>query len=68
MRIAWHADDGHDQFGVEYVLESGDAGTRLAQHDEARLGAPRLLWPIMRAGIGRDMAKQLRHLKVLLEG
>ena len=41
--------------------------TRLTQRDDTQLGAPRLLQPVVRAGIGRDIEKQLRELRRLLE-
>jgi hypothetical protein len=66
-RIAWHEDDGHDVIDVVYELESVWTATRLVQVDEARLGAPRLLQPVMKAGIRRDIRRQLRELKRVLE-
>jgi Polyketide cyclase / dehydrase and lipid transport len=66
-RIAWHGDDGTDVIDVSYVLEPVWTSTRLTQRDDAVLGAPRLLHPLLRIGIGRDMARQLRTLKRVLE-
>jgi hypothetical protein len=67
-RLEWLEDDGTDVFRVTYSLERLDSGrTRLSQTSEATIGAPRLLHPIFRAGIGRDIAGQLRRLKKLLE-
>jgi hypothetical protein len=39
----------------------------MRQVSRATLGAPRLLRPLYRAGIGRDIAGQLKALKGLLE-
>lgn len=66
-RIEWIEDDGVDRFEVTYELEPHAGGTRLSQCSDARLGAPKLLHPIWRRGIGRDIAGQLRSLKDLLE-
>jgi hypothetical protein len=65
--VVWHEDDGTDVFDVTYELASVWTATRLTQHDVVRLGAPRPLHPILRAGIGRDVARQLRALKRVLE-
>lgn len=66
-RIEWHEDDGHDRITVTYTLEPEDGSTRFTQRDDAELGAPRLLHPMMRAGIGADIASQLRRLRRHLE-
>ena len=66
-RLEWREDDGTDVFEVTYELEVVGGRTRLTQRSVATLGAPRLLHPIYRAGIGRDIAKQLEELKKLLE-
>jgi hypothetical protein len=66
-RIEWREDDGTDVFLVEYSLEAIANGTRLRQRSDAELGAGRLLRPIFRIGIGRDIAGQLRALKRILE-
>jgi Polyketide cyclase / dehydrase and lipid transport len=60
-------DDGVDRFEVTYALEEHAGGTRLTQRSDARLGAPKLLHPIWRRGIQRDIDRQLRALKGLLE-
>ena len=68
-RIAWREDDGADVIDVGYELESVWTSTRLTQCDDVvRLGAPRLLHPLLRIGIGRDVERQLRALKRVLEG
>jgi carbon monoxide dehydrogenase subunit G len=69
-RLDWREDDGTDVFLVSYTLEPLHAGraTRLTQTSDATVGAPRLLRPHYRVGIGRDMAGQLRRLRKLLEG
>jgi hypothetical protein len=66
-RIEWHGDDGTDVFQVEYLLEATPDGTRLRQTSNAELRVARLLRPIFRLGIGRDIAGQLRVLKRVLE-
>jgi uncharacterized membrane protein len=66
--IEWREDDGTDVFEVVYELsENGDGRTRMKQRSDAEIGAPRLLHPLFRAGIGRDLERQLRELKRLLE-
>ena len=66
-RIDWHEDDGADVVDVTYELESVWTATRLTQRDEAQLGAPAALRPLLEIGIGRDMTRQLQTLKRLLE-
>jgi uncharacterized protein YndB with AHSA1/START domain len=66
-RIEWREDDGTDVFMVEYLLEATAAGTRLRQRSDAELGSSRLLRPLYRIGIGRDIGGQLRALKKVLE-
>jgi uncharacterized protein YndB with AHSA1/START domain len=66
-RIVWHEDDGTDVVDVTYELESVWTATRLTQRDVVRLGAPRPLHPLLRAGIGRDVTRQLHALKRILE-
>ena len=67
-RIDWREDDGTDVFLVSYSLEAiAEGRTRLTQTSDAAIGAPRVFHPIYRAGIGRDIAGQLRRLKRLLE-
>jgi uncharacterized protein YndB with AHSA1/START domain len=68
-RIEWLQDDGVDVFRVSYALSALESGaTRFTQRSEASVGAvPRWLWPLWRFGIGRDVARQLRDLKKLLE-
>jgi hypothetical protein len=60
-------DDGTDVFRVTYELEVVEGGTRLRQSSDADLGAPRLVQPIVRAGVARDIERQLRELKRVLE-
>jgi Polyketide cyclase / dehydrase and lipid transport len=67
VRIAWREEDGGDVIDVTYELEPVWTSTRLTQRDDARLGAPRVLHPLLRIGIGRDVARQLRTLKRVLE-
>lgn len=65
--LTWREDDGHDTLVVTYQLEKLGDSTRMTQITDARLAAPRALHPLMRAGIGHDIHRQLRALKVLLE-
>jgi carbon monoxide dehydrogenase subunit G len=66
-RLEWVEDDGHDVFRVTYELEATGAGTRFRQRSDADVGVPKPLQPLFRHGIGRDVARQLRDLKRLLE-
>jgi uncharacterized protein YndB with AHSA1/START domain len=67
--IELREDDGTDVFTVVYELsDAGDGRTRMCQRSDAEIGAPRLLHPLFKAGIGRDLERQLRELKKLLEG
>ncbi|UTI65169.1 SRPBCC family protein [Paraconexibacter antarcticus] len=65
--IRWHEDDGHDVIDVTYSLEARGTSTWFTQSDEARLGGPRVLHPIIKAGIGHDLAAQLKRLRRHLE-
>ena len=66
-RIEWHEDDGHDTVDVTYTLEDQGGSTGFTQCSIATLSSPRLLAPIMRHGIGRDIEQQLKRLKRTLE-
>jgi hypothetical protein len=67
-RIELTQDDGTDSFDVTYELSELGGGTRLVQRSEANIGAvPRFMYPLWRHGIGRDVARQLRELKKLLD-
>jgi uncharacterized protein YndB with AHSA1/START domain len=67
-RLRWREEDGTDVFEVTYSLEAvGVDASQMTQRSVATLGAPRLLQPLFKLGIGRDLAKQLRLLKELLE-
>src|SRR5438093_12693641 len=66
-RIEWREDDGVDLFHVIYELETIWTWTRLTQPSDVFLGTPRVLHPLLKAGIGRDVARQLRALKRVLE-
>jgi hypothetical protein len=52
---------------VTYTLEVVDGATRLTQRTDAKLGVPWVLQRLMRAGIGRDIGRQLKTLKAKLE-
>jgi uncharacterized protein YndB with AHSA1/START domain len=69
-RLEWREDDGTDVFRVTYDLSpTASGGTLLRQRSDAEIGAvPRWLHPLWRHGIGRDVQRQLRDLKKLLEG
>ena len=62
-RIEWRESDGADVFVVTYTLAPLGATTRLTQRTEARLSAPRLLHPLLRIGIARDVSRQLKALR-----
>ena len=64
-----HEDDGTDVFRVGYALSpTASGGTLFRQRSDATVGAvPRWLYPLWRLGIGRDVQRQLRDLKRLLE-
>jgi uncharacterized protein YndB with AHSA1/START domain len=66
-RIEWYEDDGSDTFQVTYTLEDVNGSTRFTQQSIASLSTSRLLAPVMRHGIGRDIDKQLKRLKATLE-
>jgi uncharacterized protein YndB with AHSA1/START domain len=67
-RLVWREDDGTDSFDVTYELESTPAGTLFRQRSDANVGAvPRFMYPLWKHGIGRDIARQLRELKKVLE-
>ena len=68
-RLEWREDDGTDVFRVAYSLSATPSGgTLLRQRSDATIGAvPRWLHPLWRRGIGRDLQRQLRDLKQLLE-
>jgi uncharacterized membrane protein len=67
-RISWREHDGHDVLVVSYLLEDLGRSTRFTQRSDAQLAAPRVLHPLMRAGIAHDIQGQLKALKTLLEG
>ncbi len=68
--VEWLEDDGTDVFRVTYSLSpTASGGTEFVQRSDAAVGAaPRFLLPLWRFGIGRDVARQLRDLKRVLEG
>jgi hypothetical protein len=65
--IAWREEDGTDALDVTYTLEAVWTATRMTQRTAGELGAPAALRPFVRHGIGRDVARQQRALKLLLE-
>jgi uncharacterized protein YndB with AHSA1/START domain len=66
-RIEWREEDGVDVFTVTYAIEALGDRSRLTQTSVGQLGSSRLLRPLYRRGIGRDLEKQLEELKRLLE-
>lgn len=66
-RIEWREDDGTDVIAVTYELEDLGGATRVTQRSDAELAAPAFLHPLMRLGIGHDIARQLKTLKGKLE-
>ena len=62
-----YEDDGSDTFQATYTLEDVNGSTRFTQRSVASLSTARLLAPIMRHGIGRDIDMQLKQLKATLE-
>jgi uncharacterized protein YndB with AHSA1/START domain len=66
-RIDWREDDSTDLLHVTYLLDDLGQSTRMTQRSRAELAAPRVLHPLMRLGIGHDIARQLKTLKRTLE-
>jgi uncharacterized protein YndB with AHSA1/START domain len=67
-RLRLREEDGDAVFDVVYELNEEAAGTRLTQIDHIDWKIPRVLQPIGRAMVGRDLQRQLEALKALLEG
>ena len=70
MRIACTIDIAApiaDVFAFVSDQALGADSTRFTQTDDLELGAPRLLHPLMRAGIRRDITHQLERLRDRLE-
>jgi hypothetical protein len=65
MRVREEDRDG--VFDVLYLLEPADTGTRLSQVDEIEWKVSPLLYPIARAMVSRDLARQFATLKRTLE-
>ena len=61
--LEWREEDGSDTVTVTYSLEDLGSKTRMTQQSDAELGAPRVLHPLMRIGIGHDIGRQLKALK-----
>lgn len=66
-RIEWREDDGTFLYLVTYVLDEIEGVSRLTQRTLAEVGAPNLFNPLFSAGIGRNMDRQLKMLKSVLE-
>jgi uncharacterized protein YndB with AHSA1/START domain len=66
-RLEWYEEDGRDSVRVTYTLDDLGGSTRLTQTSIAALSTPCVLAPIMRRGIGHDIARQLSSLKKRLE-
>ena len=65
--IEWHEGGGSERMRVTYTLEELADGTRFTQTSVAEFAGPAVLAAIMRRGLGRDIARQLRGLKRRLE-
>ena len=66
--LAIREEDGAAVFEVEYRLEQAVDGTVFTQVSEfAWKRLPRVLWPLFRFGVRRDVARQLRALKQAIE-
>jgi hypothetical protein len=66
-RIDWRGDDSTDVLHVTYMLDDLGQSTRITQRSRAELAGARVLHPLMRLGIGHDIARQLETLKRTLE-
>jgi uncharacterized protein YndB with AHSA1/START domain len=67
-RLRWREEDDDAVFHVVYELEQQAGGTRLTQIDEIDWKISRLLLPVGRLMVQRDLRRQLAALKRLLEG
>jgi uncharacterized protein YndB with AHSA1/START domain len=66
-RLSWREEDEDGVFDVTYRLEATETGTRLTQIDEIDWKISKLLFPIARITVSRDIARQLATLRRFLE-
>jgi uncharacterized protein YndB with AHSA1/START domain len=66
-RLRWREEDNDAVFDVVYDLAQRGDGTRLTQIDQIDWKIPRLLVPVGRFMVRRDLERQLAALKRLLE-
>ena len=67
LSLRWREEDEDGVFDVTYRLEQTNTGTRLTQIDEIDWKISKLLYPVARVTVSRDIARQLAALKGLLE-
>jgi uncharacterized protein YndB with AHSA1/START domain len=66
-RLRWREVDEDGVFDVVYELQASRGGTDFSQRDDIEWKISRLLYPIARASVSRDIDRQLRSLKTLLD-
>jgi uncharacterized protein YndB with AHSA1/START domain len=66
-RLRWREEDADAVFNVEYHLEPAASGTRLNQVDDIDWKIGKAALPIARLMVSRDIGRQFRSLKRLLE-
>jgi uncharacterized protein YndB with AHSA1/START domain len=66
-RLRWREEDHDAVFNVLYDLEPTPSGTRMKQVDEIEWKIGKAALPIARLIVSRDMGRQFRTLKRLLE-
>jgi uncharacterized protein YndB with AHSA1/START domain len=66
-RLRWREEDGDAVFDVTYEVEPEGSGTRMTQIDDIEWKVSRLVQPIGRAMVSRDIQRQLQALRALLE-
>ena len=66
-RLRWREEDADAVFNVLYDLEPTASGTRLKQVDDIDWKIGRAALPVARLMVSRDIGRQLRSLKRLLE-
>jgi uncharacterized protein YndB with AHSA1/START domain len=66
-RLRWREEDADAVFDVLYELESTASGTRIKQVDDIDWKIGKAALPIARLMVSRDIGRQFRSLKRLLE-
>jgi uncharacterized protein YndB with AHSA1/START domain len=66
-RLRWREEDTDAVFNVQYELQPAPSGTRLTQVDNIDWKIGKAARPIARLMVSRDMGRQFRSLKRLLE-